>query len=347
MKTRRAAVSGLTALAMTGLALSACGSDGATAGDDGPSVLASFYPLAFVAERVAGDHASVDNLTQPGGEPHDLELSARQVGAVTDADLVVYLGGFQPSVDEAVEQNAEDRGLDTAELVTLLDEHEGHHEHGDDHAEDEHTGEAHSDDEHADEEHGDEHADDHAEEGHEGHDHGDLDGDPHIWLDPANLEPIAETVADRLADLDPDNADAYRANADDLIADLHDLDEEFATGLGQCERQVFVVAHEAFGYLADKYNLEQVGISGIDPEAEPSPERLAAVHDVVQAEGVSTIFYERLVSPAVAETLAGDLGVEAAVLDPIEGLTDETADQDYFDLMRANLEALRTANGCS
>lgn len=324
MKTRRAAVAALSTAALAGLLLSACGDDDPTAsGGDGPTVAAAFYPLAFVTQQVAGEHATVDNLTQAGGEPHDLELTARQVGEISDADLVVYLGGFQPSVDEAVEQNAEDRAVDVAGLVELLDEPEG--EHGDEHADDEHA----------------------EEEGHEGDAHGDLAGDPHIWLDPTNLETIATAVADRLAEADPDHADDYHANADRLSADLETLDGEFETGLAQCPQRVFVVAHEAFGYLAHRYDLEQVGISGIDPEAEPSPERLAEVHDVVEAEGVTTIFYERLVSPDVAETLANDLGVDAAVLDPIEGLTDDTADQDYFDLMRANLEALRTANGCS
>ncbi|WP_053205772.1 metal ABC transporter substrate-binding protein [Jiangella muralis] len=312
MKNRRAAIAALSTAALAGLVLTGCGDDDNTAsGGDGLTVAASFYPLAFVTERVAGDHATVDNLTQAGGEPHDLELTARQVGEISDADLVVYLAGFQPSVDEAVEQNAEDRAVDVAGLVELLDEPE----HGD-------------------------------EEDHEGHDHGDLAGDPHVWLDPTNLETIASAVADRLAEADPDNADAYRANADALNADLQELDQEFETGLAQCTQRVFVVAHEAFGYLAHRYDLEQVGISGIDPDAEPSPERLAEVHDVVREEGVTTIFYERLVSPDVAETLAGDLGVQAAVLDPIEGLTDDTADQDYFSLMRADLEALRTANGC-
>lgn len=329
MKNRRAAMAALSTAALAGLVLSGCGDDAGTAsGGDGLTVAASFYPLAFVTERVAGDHATVDNLTQAGGEPHDLELTARQVGEISDADLVVYLAGFQPSVDEAVEQNAEDRAVDVAGLVELLDEPE----HGD-----EHEGE-----------HGDEHEDEHAdEESHEGHDHGDLAGDPHIWLDPTNLEAIAAAVADRLAEADPDNADDYRANADALNADLQELDQEFETGLAQCTQRVFVVAHEAFGYLAHRYDLEQIGISGIDPEAEPSPERLAEVHDVVREQGVTTIFYERLVSPDVAETLAGDLGVQAAVLDPIEGLTDDTADQDYFSLMRADLEALRAANGCT
>ena len=303
--------------AATGLTLAACGSDGAGASSGGPVVVTSFYPLAFVAERVAGDHAQIENLTQAGAEPHDLELAARQVGQIVDADLVVFLHGFQPSVDAAVEQNAEETALDAGELVDLLPES------------------------------GEEHADEPAGDGHEGHDHGDLEGDPHIWLDPANMVAITEAVAGRLAEIDPDHADDFQANADALVADLEAVDAEYEGGLAQCERSVFVTSHAAFGYLAHRYGLEQVGISGIDPDAEPSPERLAEVHDVVAHEGVTTIFYERLVSPKVAETLASDLGVEAAVLDPIEGLTDDTADQDYLALMRANLAALAEANGCS
>ncbi|HEY9411030.1 MAG TPA: metal ABC transporter substrate-binding protein [Jiangellaceae bacterium] len=305
--------------AATGLTLAACGSDGAGASSDGPTVVTSFYPLAFVAERVAGDHARIENLTQAGAEPHDLELAARQVGQIVDADLVVFLHGFQPSVDAAIEQNAEGSALDAGELVELIPEG----------TEDE------------------DHADEPAGDSHEGHDHGDLEGDPHIWLDPANMVAITEAVAGRLAELDPDHADDFQANADALVADLEAVDAEYEAGLAQCERRVFITSHAAFGYLAHRYDLDQVGISGIDPDAEPSPERLAEVHDVVAHEGVTTIFYERLVSPKVAETLASDLGVEAAVLDPIEGLTDDTSDQDYLTLMRANLAALAQASGCS
>lgn len=316
MNIRRAAGSA-TAVACASLALAGCGSSGSSS-TDGPTVLASFYPLAFVAERVGGDDVTVENLTQPGAESHDLELTARQVGQVADADLVVYLQGFQPSVDAAVEQNAEGAALNTADVVELE-----HHESDED-----------------DEQH-DEDRDEHGD-----HDHGDLDGDPHIWLDPTNLVSIADAVAEHLAEIDPDHAERYRANADELAAELNQLDSEFAAGLEQCERDTIVVAHEAFGYLADRYGLHQVGIAGLDPDAEPSPERVAEIHEIVEAEDVTTIFYERLVSPKVAETVADDLGVETAVLDPIEGRTDETGDQDYLALMRANLEALRAANGC-
>lgn len=315
--------------AVAALTLAACGGSDSGA-SSGPTVVASFYPLAFVAEQVAGDHAQVENLTQPGAESHDLELTGQQVGEVSDADLILFLHGFQPSVDAAVEQNAQERALEVSELVELIPDQEGA-----EHAEEEHAEEA-----------GEEHAEEPAEE-HEEHDHGDLEGDPHIWLDPANMQAIATAVADRLAEVDPDNAEAYQANADTLSSELDTLDQEFETGLAQCERTVFVTSHQAFGYLADRYGLEQVGIAGMEPDAEPSPERLAEVHQVVQDEGVTTIFYERLVSPKVAETLATDLGVQTAVLDPIEGLTDDTSDEDYLTLMRANLAALQEANGCA
>lgn len=294
-----------------GLVLAACGSgDSAGSSDDGPSVLASFYPLEYVADQVGGSQATVENLTQPGVESHDLELTGRQVAQVADSDLVLYLRGYQPAVDAAVEQNAGDTAVDVGQLVDLLPAD------GDD------------DDEHAD-------------------DNGALDADPHFWLDPTNLIPIADSLAQDLGQLDPDNAQYYQDNAADLTVRLQDLDESYTTGLADCDRSVFVVSHEAFGYLADRYGLEQVGIAGLDPDAEPSPERMAEVQDVVEREGITTIFYERLVSPKVAETLADDLGIATAVLDPIEGLTDDTADEDYFSLMNANLDALRTANGCS
>lgn len=288
----------LTSAAVMGTILAGCGGDEASSGDL-PTVAASFYPLAFAAEQIGGGDVRVVNLTSPGVESHDLELTPRQVAEIAAADLVVYERGFQPSVDEAVDQNAGDARVEVTEVVPLEDEH------------------------------------------------GDLAGDPHVWLDPTLLARIADAVADGLAAAVPASADAFRERADALVAELADLDEEFSTGLGQCERNVVVTTHEAFGYLAHRYGLEMVGISGLSPDAEPSPARLAEVGEVIADEGVTTVFYERLVSPAVAETLADDLGVVTAVLDPIEGLTDETEDEDYFTLMRANLGALEEANGCT
>ena len=294
--------------AAAALLLTACGDDSSAGSSADLSIQTSLYPLQFVAERVAGEHAQVENLTSPGGEPHGVELAPRQVGDMIDADLVVYLSGFQSAVDDAVEHNAADHAFDVAEITTLI-ESDGH-----DHEDDDHEGAAF---------------------------------DPHVWLDPQNMIMITEAVADRLADADDANAEDYRANADVLVDELTALDSAFADGLASCERDLIVVSHEAYGYLVHRYGLEQVGVSGLDPEAEPSPQRIAEVQDLIRDEGITTIFYERLVSPAVAESIARDLGIAAAVLEPLEGLSDETADETYLTLMEQNLEALRTANGCS
>ncbi len=279
--------------------LAGCGALTGASETDDREVVASFYPLAWVTERVAGDDWTVTNLTTPGAEPHDLELSIAATVDLTSAALVVYLGGFQPAVDDAVDTNREGARLDAADVVELRPEASGAR--------------------------------------------GDLD--PHFWLDPLLMADLAEGVGDRLAELDPENAATYRANADDLVADLQQIDAAYADGLTGCQRDLVVVSHDAFGYLA-RYGLDFEPIAGLSPDAEPTPAALAALADLIEAEGVTTVFSERLASPAMAQTLATDVGVETAVLDPLEGLTDETGGKDYLSLMEDNLSALKEANGC-
>jgi zinc transport system substrate-binding protein len=278
-------------------ALTGCGAL-ADAGT-GVQVAAGFYPLQYVAERVAGNQADVEVMTQPGGEPHDATLSVRETALVAEADVVVVAGGVQPAVDDAVASAAEDGtvvdtsspGFDTKNASQIRPD------------------------------------------------------DPHFWLDPLLMADLGDAVAEALADTDPQQADAYREHAADLRRDLQRLDQAYADGLADCERSTVVVSHDAFGYL-DRYGLEFAPISGLSPGAEPTPADLSRLQDLIRAEGITTVFSERLVSPRVAETLAEDVGVETAVLDPVEGLADETRDEDYLSLMRANLAALEKANGC-
>jgi zinc transport system substrate-binding protein len=305
-----------TALALTGCGSSAVTSTSAQAQRGGVSAVVGFYPYEFVTARVGGDAVDVTNLTEPGGEPHDLELTPRQVGAVGEADLVVYSEGFQPAVDEAVAQQAEDRALDVLSTVELRD--------GGEHGHDQAHEEGHAEEAHADDEHG--------------------SGDPHVWLDPVRLATIATAVADRLAEVDPDSAADYRARAEELGAELTALDDELRAGLASCERSEVVTSHDAFGYLTDAYGLEQVAVAGLSPEDEASPQRLAEVAAQAQAAGVTTIFFEESVSPKVAEALAREVGATATVLSPLE-LAPESGD--YLTAMRDNLEQLRTALGCS
>jgi len=306
----------LSALTVAGSLLAGCSAFSDDTGTDGEvTVAAAFYPLAYVAERVTdGTGARVALLTQPGTEPHDLELTIKETAQLADADVVVYESGFQPAVDDAVEQNARGATLDATEVVDPVP----FEEHADEHAE---------------------HAD---EEGHDEHDHGEFD--PHFWQDPIRVADLADALADELADADQDHADAYRANAKALREDLTALDGEYAAGLADCERDTIVVSHDAFGYL-EKYGLHVASIVGLSPDAEPTGAVLGELKELIKTEGITTVFSEPL-KPALGESFANDLGLTNGVLDPVEGLTDATADQDYLSLMQANLATLRSANGC-
>jgi zinc transport system substrate-binding protein len=295
--------------------LSACGDDAPGAGSGQLDVVAAFYPLQFVAERVGGDAVHVTNLAKPGAEPHDLELNADQVAKIVDAEVVVYLKGFQPAVDEAVEQQGGDRAFDVSTAVPLLDASDAGHTH---------EGEEPGGEEHAEEAGG---------------------KDPHVWLDPTRLATIGDKVAERLGRADAEHAADYTARAAALRTELEALDAEYAAGLKTCQRREIVTSHSAFGYLADRYDLAQIGVSGLSPEDDPSPRRLAEVATEAREHQATTIFFETLVSPKVAETVAREVGAKTAVLDPIEGLQPGSSD-DYFSVMRKNLAALEPALGC-
>lgn len=265
-------------------------------------VVVAFYPLQFVAEKVGGDNVRVTNLARPGVEPHDLELEPKQLAAIADTDLALYLAGFQPAVDEAIGAEAAGRSFDVATVQPLDEAPDGGEEPG---------------------------------------------KDPHVWLDPTRLAAIADKVAERLGAVHSADADGYRDRATAFRAELATLDREFDEGLKTCARRDIVTSHAAFGYLAAKYNLTQVPLSGISPDAELNPQRVAEVAALAKEKGVTTIFFETLVSPKVAETLAKEIGAKAEVLDPIEGLAADAAPgTDYLSVMRQNLAKLRAALAC-
>ena len=303
---------------------SPAGESPGTSASGGLEVIAAFYPVEYLAARVLGDHGEVTSLTAPGVDPHDVELTPKVVGRLGTADLVVHASGMQPPVDAAVAQQAQDRSLDVtpaADLLALTDEEAGDDDHAD-HADDSHGG----------------HADD-------GHDHG--PEDPHFWLDPERYGQVAEAIADRLAAADPAHAEDYRTNAAAVVTDLEALDAELAAGLASCDSRELVTTHEAFGYLAHRYDLHQIGITGLSPESEPSPARLAEVSAQVRELGISTIYAEPILSDGIARTVAAETGARVLTLDPVEGITEASAGSDYLEVMRANLSALRDGLGCS
>jgi zinc transport system substrate-binding protein len=277
----------LISLALLSLTVAGCGSSGTQPGARVERIVAAFYPLAYAAEEVAPPRSEVDNVTPPGAEPHDLELTPSDVERIRSADLVLLLGhGFQPQL-EAAAGNGEHvlRLLDTPGL----DRHENN--------------------------------------------------DPHVWLDPVRYELIVKRIAVAL----------HRPRAADrLVARLRALDREYRRGLRSCVRHEIVTSHEAFAYLGERYGLRQIAITGLSPEAEPTPRRLERVVRLVRSTGATTIFFETLVSPRIADTVARETGARTAVLDPIEGLTtaEEKRGASYFSVMRANLANLRRALGC-
>jgi len=266
-----------------------CGSG--TSGSSGQkSVVAAFYPLAYAAERLGGPAFDVTNLTPPGAEPHDLELTPQEVARIQKASIVLYLShGFQPAVSKAVEQ-AHGTKVDILAGLPL----------------------------------------------HAGQEAG-LTADPHVWLDPILFSRVVTTIGTALG----------RPSAS-FVADLRKLDREYRRGLRDCQRHEIVTSHAAFGYLAARYGLEQVSITGLAPEAEPTPKQLAHVIQVVRRTHATTVFFETLVSPRLADTVAREVGARTAVLDPIEGLkpVEQKRGDNYLTLMRRNLAALRKALAC-
>jgi zinc transport system substrate-binding protein len=271
------------------LALGAgCGSDEGTARGR-ISVAAAFYPLAYAAEQIGGNQVDVRNLTPPGAEPHDVELSARDVGRIRAADVVLYLGsGFQPGFERAVD-GADGKKVDLLGQQTMISAEEG--------------------------------------------------VDPHVWLDPVRYAYQARLIGDALGR--PEGAKPFGAR-------LLKLDAEFERGLARCDRREIVTSHAAFGYLAHRYRLEQIALTGGTPEAEPTARDLERLVEQVERSDATTIFFETLVSPRLAETVARETAAETAVLNPLEGLTEDeiAAGEDYFTVMRANLATLRQALGC-
>lgn len=310
----------LPVVGVLALTLSACGDSAAekAEADSGQvGVTAAFYPLQYALERIGGEHVHVMTLTKSGGEPHDVELTPRDVADLGKSSLVVYEKDFQPAVDDAVKQLDAAKTLDVSTAVDLsIKATEDGHEHeaepeGEEHAEEEAPG-----------------------------------VDPHFWLDPTRYASAVKAISTKLAEVDKANAAAYTKNADAFVAELTTLDADFTAGLKTCANRDLVTGHAAFAYLADRYDLHQEGIAGLSPDAEPNAAAMKEVIEHVKEHKVSTVYAETLVSKDLTETIAKETGATVAVLDPLEGLTDASAGKNYLEVMRSNLATLKKGQDC-
>lgn len=292
-------------------------------------VVTTVYPVYDVVKKVAGDQADVTLLVPPGAEPHDWEPTASDLKKIGQAKVFFYNGaGLEPTDQILKKEITRDatvvelsQGLDLLKLQDD-DDHDHDHDHDADHHDEDH------------------HDEDHHAEGHHHHHHGGVD--PHVWLDPQNVMKEAAVVADALAKADPAHADAYRANAKKYQDELAALDKDMDAALSSLANKNLVVSHEAFGYLAARYGLTQIGIMGVDADAEPTPDRMAQLVEFIREHDVRTIYSEELVNPRLAEAIAAETGAVVRVLNPIEGLTaaQEKAGYDYIKLQRENLTTL-------
>ncbi len=281
-------------------------------------VVTSFYPMYEFSKQVGGDHAEVVALIPGGTEPHDWEPSAKDMALISDADIFVYNGIVEEWAEKAVESASNEKRV-VVEASHGIDLMEGEaHEHEEDEAQGE---EIRADEE----EHGDEHG-----------------LDPHVWLSPVLAQKEVTSILEAFVKADPANEADYKKNTDAYIAKLQELDEAYKSGLKDVKTKEFVTQHAAFGYLAKEYGLTQVAIAGLSPEQEPTPAKMIDIVKFAKENHVTTIFFETLVDPKVAETVAKEIGATTDVLNPIEGLTEEETNNnmDYISVMKKNLEGL-------
>ncbi|MDF2887332.1 MAG: periplasmic solute binding protein [Lacrimispora sp.] len=314
-KTNRTMKAVLFTAAVSAAFLSGCGQKKEADNSGKLSVMASFYPMYDFAVKIGGDKVNVTNMVPAGTEPHDWEPATKDITSLEKADVFVYSGAGMEHWAEDVLKTLKNKNLTVLEAssgITLMKGHE--YEEGE-------SQEAAS----------------------EEHEHGEFD--PHVWLSPVNAKKEMENIKDAFVKADPENESYYQANYETYASKFDELDKKYKDTLSPLPNKSVVVAHEAFGYLCDAYGLTQMGIEGLTPDSEPDPARMAEVIDFVKENKVKTIFFEDLVSPKVAETIAKETGAKTEVLNPMEGLTDEQLKNgdDYFSVMEKNLTVLKDA----
>jgi zinc transport system substrate-binding protein len=273
--------------------------------------VASLFPLQEFAKKVGGDKVQVVLLLPPGAEAHTWEPKPSDVVKISQADIFIYIGpSLEPWIDKVLRavQNKKLRVLEASRGLPLIKAEE-------------------------------------AEEG-TGHSRGARAPekmDPHIWLDFALDQKIVEAIAAAFSGIDPTHAAFYKSNAGIYEGQLNELDQKYRQALGQCRhRQVLLSGHSAFAYLAKRYGLRQIALSGISPDAEPTPKKMAGVIETAHKTGIKFIYVEELVNPKLAQVLSKEAGVGVLILNAGHNLTPQQVKQKvtFLELMQKNLENL-------
>ena len=271
------------------------------------TVVATFYPLYDITRKIAGDKLNVDALIPAGVEPHDYEPSPEDIIKLSRAKGFITIGFRFSGIENKLMESYDGKitAIDSKKGITLLN----------------------------------------AQGGDKGEIERNSGKDPHIWLSPTNMIIIAGNIRDGLKNIDPLNAGLYDENAKKIIEELKLLDSEYRKGLFGCRKSVILTNHRAFAYVARDYGFNQVGISGLEPETEPTAKEIIRIKEEAIKNNATYIFTEELVDARIAQAIAGEIGAKTIVLNPIEGT--KNPNEDYFSLMRANLANLKLALGCS
>ncbi len=313
------------------------------------AVVTTIYPITWLAEQIGGDRVSVESLVKPGVDAHDFEPTPGDLLTLSRADVFIYNhSSFETWALDALNniENNPPIAIQAADLPEDIEIEHGHDDEEEDHDE---AGEEHGDEEEEHDEAGEEHGDEEEEHDEAGEEHGEEAVDPHVWLDPTQAVSMVRRIQEGFTNADPAGAAVYKSNADALAVRLNDLDGQFQDALESCRSDHVVVSHLAYGHLAERYGLEQIGLAGLSAEFESGPRRIAEIVDRMEELGIKYILEEPVSGSGLSDTVAAEAGAQTLTLHPMESLTPDevAAGEDYFSIMDKNIETLKLALECT
>ena len=320
------------------------------------TIYASFYPIYNLTKQIAGDKFDVMAFNSLTTESHDFEPSAKEIAELSKSSLMFMNGAGMEDWKDSVEESVDTEMVDTSAGLDLIkaDEEDDHDHEDSDHDHDHEDAEADHDHEDTDHDHDHEDADhdhDHEDSDHD-HDHEDEEGegehhhhhhgefDPHTWLSPKNAKAQAKVIADKLSEIDPANKDYYESNYEKIASEFDSIIEEYTDKFSEVQNKKFIVPHEAFGYVARDFGLEQIPLASLTSTADPDAKVMKEVTDLAKAEQIKTVFFEKGGSDKAAKTIAEEIGADVAPLSTMEFASQDELDKGVTlqEIIKENLE---------
>lgn len=296
---------GNSLLAAVALIITACLVNISSAAQDknGTKIIATFLPIYMFTKAVTGETGEIELLIPAGADPHEYQATPKDAATIAKADVLVKNGlGLEEFLDKLVNasSNSQLQEIDASKNIKPIEEDENdHHDHD--------------------------------------HDHGHEQGNPHVWLDPVLAQQQVKNIRDGLVKANPNNATTYQANASIYLQKLQQLDQEFKTRLADFKGCKFIVFHDAYPYLAKRYNLQQISVVEL-PQDYITPRDVQRVINTTKEYEVKGLLAEIGFNDSRMEKIAKDLKLPLKKLNPMNsGSLDP---EYYFTAMRNNLNSL-------